>query len=153
MIYVYPVTPVSAPRQVHRDLYNPSNHVKRYRAYRDELQLRRAFVPNNYHHLIFVLEMPRSWSAKKRAELEGQPHQSKPDRDNLEKAYLDAVLGEDSHVWDGRTTKLWGQRGLVLCAGYPLGVVLPYPLEPFYRAADLPPNQGAHRIVHLATPL
>jgi len=55
--------------------------------------------------------MPKSWSKKKKAEMLGQPHQQKPDIDNLLKALMDAVLPEDSHIYDIRATKYWGNVG------------------------------------------
>lgn len=137
MITVYPVVPISAPRQVHRDLFYPSPHVLRYRAYQDELRLRGLTVPAPFHHFIFVLPVFASWSKKKQVGLEGMPHQQKPDRDNLEKAVLDSACSEDCYVWDGRTTKLWGQRGLLLVAAYPVPVALPFDLSPYYAAATL----------------
>lgn len=84
----------------------------RYRAFADELRLkvRVRDVPLPYH-VVFVLPMPASWSAKKRREMNLQPHIVKPDKDNLEKAFLDALFPEDSHIWDGRASKLWGVRG------------------------------------------
>ncbi len=51
--------------------------------------------------------MPKSWSAKKKAAHEGEPHRQKPDLDNLVKAMLDALHDDDSHIWDGRFTKRW----------------------------------------------
>lgn len=58
--------------------------------------------------------MPKSWSGKKRAQMAGKPHQQRPDRDNLEKALLDALFSEDCAVWDGRTTKVWGETGQII---------------------------------------
>ncbi len=58
--------------------------------------------------------MPKSWSQKKRTQLNGQAHQQKPDKDNLEKALLDAIFDDDSRVWDGRVTKLWGEKGQII---------------------------------------
>lgn len=136
MIFVHAITPVSAPRQVGRDAWDPSPHVQRYRAYRDELRARRVHVPEPFHHAIFVLPMPKSWSAKRRLELHGQPHQQKPDRDNLEKALLDACFGEDSHIWDGRTTKLWGERGLLILSAQSIAVTLPFDLTEYYAAVQ-----------------
>lgn len=138
MIRVYPVIPVSAPRQVRKDIYDPSPHVKRYRAYQDEMRTRGAMIPQPFHHAIFVLPMPPSWSAKKRASMEGHPHQQKPDRDNLEKALLDSVFGEDEHVWDGRTTKLWGTMGMVIVSAQPIAITLPFDLTGYYAAAMRP---------------
>lgn len=61
-----------------------------------------------------IVPMPKSWSKAKREQYVGQPHQQKPDKDNLEKALLDAVFDEDSHVWDGRVTKIWGETGQII---------------------------------------
>ena len=44
----------------------------------------------------------------------GKPHRMKPDKDNLEKGFLDSILKEDSVVWDGRVTKLWGEKGKII---------------------------------------
>lgn len=57
--------------------------------------------------------MPPSWSDKKRSAMNGKPHQQKPDKDNLEKALLDAIFDDDSRVWDGRVTKVWGEVGQI----------------------------------------
>jgi Holliday junction resolvase RusA-like endonuclease len=37
----------------------------------------------------------------------------RPDRDNLEKAFLDALYGEDSHFWNGESTKVWDEEGRI----------------------------------------
>ncbi len=71
-------------------------------------------LPEAGYHITFVIPMPQSWSKKKRAQHAGKPHQQKPDKDNLEKALLDAVFDEDSHVWDGRVTKIWGEKGQII---------------------------------------
>jgi Holliday junction resolvase RusA-like endonuclease len=58
--------------------------------------------------------MPSSWSKKKRQAMAGKPHQQKPDKDNLEKALMDAIYADDSHIWDSRVTKLWGEEGQII---------------------------------------
>jgi hypothetical protein len=78
--------------------------------------------------------MPASWSKRERQENEGWPHRQKPDRDNLEKALLDGVFGEDSHVWDGRATKLWGTQGLLIMSAQPIPITLPFDLSEYYAA-------------------
>lgn len=49
-----------------------------------------------------------------KAERWGQPHTHKPDKDNLEKAVLDALKGivftDDSRVASGSTAKWWAER-------------------------------------------
>lgn len=114
MIFLYPVVPVPAPRQVQKDKFNPSDHVQRYRAYRDELKLLRLEIPANFHHVVFCMPMPFGWSVRKREQHDLRPHLQTPDRDNLEKALLDSALDQDCAIWNGQTTKLWAQVGFVL---------------------------------------
>lgn len=45
--------------------------------------------------------------------MDGKPHQKKPDKDNLEKALLDAIFDDDSRIWDGRVSKVWGTTGMI----------------------------------------
>ena len=85
-----------------------------YRAFCDEVRLRRLTLPDSGYHVTFVIPMPRSWPKKKKALMDGQPHQQVPDKDNLEKALLDAIFGRDEHVWDGRVTKVWGVEGQII---------------------------------------
>lgn len=122
MIKLYPVVPVPAPRQVQRDKFKPSPGVQRYRAYRDELNLLRLSIPADFHHAVFLMPMPPSWSAKEREKQMLRPHQQTPDRDNLEKALLDSAFSNDCTVWNGQTTKLWWREGAVLVSDRPLNV-------------------------------
>jgi Holliday junction resolvase RusA-like endonuclease len=69
-------------------------------------------LPENYL-LVFYLPMPKSWSQKKKNEKRHTPHTCRPDKDNLEKGFLDALYSEDSQIWDGRVIKLWGDRGRI----------------------------------------
>lgn len=52
-------------------------------------------------------EIPASWSKKRQAEMAGQPHQQKPDRDNIDKAIMDALFDDDAGVAFGTTAKYW----------------------------------------------
>jgi Holliday junction resolvase RusA-like endonuclease len=145
VIHVYPITPVPAPRQTRADQWKdpPRPPVARYRAYCDELRLRQVRVPEPFHHAVFVLPMPPSWRVKQRAAHEGMPHQQKPDRDNLEKALLDALFENDASVWDGRTTKLWGTQGLLILSAQPIGIVLPFDLSEYYASVRVANGIGA----------
>jgi len=107
--YTVHIVPVGAPRMTRRDKWANRPCVQRYFAYRNELALKmRDFAfPECGYHVTFYMPMPSSWSAKKRAAHEGQPHRVRPDKDNLEKGLLDALLPEDSAVWDGRASKRW----------------------------------------------
>ena len=61
--------------------------------------------------------MPKSWSRKKREQLDGQPHLQKPDLDNLAKALLDAFYRDrdDAHVWRfSAIEKRWAEEGCII---------------------------------------
>lgn len=111
---VFNITPLGKPRMTRADKWKKRPEVLRYRAFCDEVRLNNVSRPESGYHVIFVLPMPPSWSKKKRSLMDGKPHQQKPDKDNLEKALLDAIFGEDSHIWDGRVTKIWGETGKMI---------------------------------------
>lgn len=106
------IHPMGAVRQNRSDLWKKRPRVLRYRAYRDELRAKMGdfVLPDGGVWLVFRLPMPPSWSMKKVAMMDGTPHRSKPDKDNLEKAFYDALFDDDSHLWDGRVTKLWSSH-------------------------------------------
>lgn len=111
---IYPIVPMGKPRMTRADKWKKRPEVMRYWAFCDEVRLRGVAIPESGYHVIFVLPMPQSWSKKKRAEYAGKPHQQKPDRDNLEKALLDAIFDDDCRIWDGRVSKIWGEKGQII---------------------------------------
>jgi Holliday junction resolvase RusA-like endonuclease len=96
-----------------RDRWKKRPCVERYWAYKDQIRDSGLDLPDSGFHVVFVIPMPKSWSKKKRELMRGCPHQQKPDKDNLEKGLLDAVLDEDCRVWDSRVTKIWGDEGRI----------------------------------------
>lgn len=69
-------------------------------------------MPENLH-LVFTIEMPASWSERKKNALEGKPHQQRPDIDNYVKAFLDALCEDDSYVYAIRAEKYWGRQASI----------------------------------------
>lgn len=108
------INPVSKPRMTQRDKWAKRPCVVRYYSFKDEL--RRAWgckeVPDQLN-LIFYLPMPSSWSKKRRNQMLGKPHQSKPDIDNLIKSFLDCLLENDARIWDVKASKRWAERGAI----------------------------------------
>ena len=102
------------PRMTRADKWKKRPEVMRYRAFCDEVRLHSVNLPESAFHVTFVIPMPQSWSKKKRQQFDGQPHQSKPDMDNLMKALMDAIYEDDAHIWDGRITKRWGETGKII---------------------------------------
>ena len=110
-----PIDPIAKPRMTQRDRWKKRPVVLRYRAFCDEVRLRLqdySFPPAGAH-VTFFIPMPKSWSKKKKREHYMKPHQQKPDVDNLEKALLDALFEDDSHIYDIRASKYWANEGLI----------------------------------------
>ena len=106
------VEPIAKPRMTQADKWRRRPCVIDYRSYCDFLRASGAELPERVA-LAFELPMPRSWSKKKRDRMNGEPHQQRPDLDNLVKAVLDALAGEDSYVHTLTASKRWALRGSV----------------------------------------
>ena len=109
----YAITPVAKPRMTQRDKWQRRPAVLRYRAFADEVR-RTVTLPalSEAWHIVFVLPMPASWSAKQKRDTNLTPHRGHIDLDNTLKAFLDALFPRgDQHIADVRASKLWGVRG------------------------------------------
>jgi Holliday junction resolvase RusA-like endonuclease len=112
------VTPMGKPRMTKSDKWKKRAVVQRYWQFKAELVeqgKRQSFltIPRSGYWMIFFLPMPQSWPESKKSKLDLTPHlQQKPDKDNLEKAVLDA-FGEDHQIWDGRVSKFWAREGRI----------------------------------------
>lgn len=119
-IQIIPIAAVAKPRMTQRDKWQKRPAVVRYSVWKDTMRLFLAteIIPRSYH-LVCFFPMPKSWSVKRKNELRGRPHEQKPDRDNVDKAWLDMLfgtkkypgplryLGDDKIMHDGRVTKFW----------------------------------------------
>jgi Holliday junction resolvase RusA-like endonuclease len=123
----YMITPVPKPRMTQRDKWARRPPVLRYRAFCDEVRLHGMALPEGGARIVFMLPMPASWSAKKRASMAGQPHQQKPDTDNLIKAVQDAILDDDCRIYDISGCKFWAVSGSITVIDGP-AYTLPAPL-------------------------
>lgn len=114
----YPITPVSKPRMTRKVKWDRNAHQTKYFAFKNEVQRLGVEVPEFGYHLVFVIPMPKSWSKKKKALMDGSPHRNDkgPDKDNLEKALLDSVYSNDARVWNGEVSKVWGIEGSIVVA-------------------------------------
>lgn len=111
---IYSIKPHTKPRMTHADRRIPRKCVQRYWDFKDELRLLKATF-NNGEGITFIIPMPKSWSKKKKREMDNMPHQQTPDIDNLVKGFFDAIFDEDKHIWHvGETKKIWGKTGLIV---------------------------------------
>jgi len=109
----YSIAPVAKPRMTQRDKWQQRRCVMRYRAFKDECWRLGVYLPEAGARVTFWIPMPKSWTKRKRAEMEGMPHQQKPDLDNLIKALADACYKDDSAIWQITAEKRWASKGEV----------------------------------------
>jgi Holliday junction resolvase RusA-like endonuclease len=57
--------------------------------------------------ITFFIPVPPSWSKKKKKLHHGRFHQSKPDLDNLLKAFMDSLMAEDKQIAHIELSKRW----------------------------------------------
>lgn len=110
------IDPIGKPRMTQRDKWKQRPCVMRYRAFCDKLResfaVQKITLPDVFQ-IRFTVEMPASWSQKKRTSMCGRPHQSRPDLDNMLKAVCDAASKEDSTIHTVLATKVWGKCGMI----------------------------------------
>ena len=96
-----------------RDKWKKRPCVVRYRNWADGARLAAGRLPQPEQIESFswtaYFPPPKSWSATKRSEALGTYHRGKPDRDNIDKAILDALFPNDSAIASGMIRKLWGE--------------------------------------------
>ena len=112
----YNIIPVSKPRQTRSDRWKKRPSVMKYRAFADEVRANKIIIPSGGAHITFIIPFPVSYSKRKKKKLNGKPHfvKKRNDIDNLQKALMDAIFDDDSHIWDIRCTKLWGYEGKII---------------------------------------
>lgn len=128
--YFFDVNPVPSPRINYKDKFlfqlpphKLSGHQQKRRQKLNEyyeskksIQLQASLMkfnmPSSGYHIFFFVPVPKSLSNT----LMGKPLKKKPDKDNLEKTFLDAVCKSDSHIYSGGVSKFYGtkQRGWIV---------------------------------------
>lgn len=81
--------------------------------------------------LYYFCGMPKSWSGKKKQEMEGQPRGKKPDIDNYEKFIYDCMNGiiieDDSIIVEVYQKKVYSKKPCTLI------IIKPYKHEPITK--------------------
>jgi Holliday junction resolvase RusA-like endonuclease len=102
--------------RIPREKLNPSGlkrllRIEKYNDYKITLsglaKQKHWSPPEQGGHLTFYLPVPKTWKQYKKQEMHMKLHQSRPDWDNLAKAFFDSMLSEDMHIADVRVTKRW----------------------------------------------
>jgi len=115
---IFPVVPCPAPRMTQSDQWKVGDKarpvVKRYRKYCDDLRLlAQTWELPDVFAITFVMPMPKSWSKKRRNDMDGRPQKSTPDLDNLLKGFTDALREQDKEIHQVLARKIWGETGEV----------------------------------------
>jgi len=126
--YIIDMPPFPAPRMSRSDQWKTDpNHkdpkkrqrvcVTRYWANKNRLM--EICAKSGYNltpvlNIAFFVEMPESWSMKKKREMLFTKHQQRPDRDNYLKAFQDSFPFDDGFVWDGRSLKVWSDKPMIV---------------------------------------
>ena len=127
-IYIFDVIPMGAVRMTQSDKWrnNPEheNIIKRQRKevtryYKLKDDIRSQAIQMNYEQLdtleiIFLVPMPTSWSEKKKFAMNKLPVKTRPNIDNYIKAFMDALLKEDSNFWRVVSEKRYAFKGSII---------------------------------------
>ena len=108
------INPIPKPRMTRSDKWKKRPCVVRYWKYKTELQGKMDICGIDIDDVIkvkFGVHMPKSWSKKKRNEMNGKPHQQRPDVDNLVKGLMDCLFKEDAHIHTVHAQKVWSEVG------------------------------------------
>lgn len=98
-----------------RDRWAKRPIVQKYWAYKDEMNLLlKDWERPDTLDIIFMVPMPKSWSKKKKAKYDGQPHRQKPDIDNFLKGFMDALYDDDEGVYAACASAFWSRTGQII---------------------------------------
>ena len=119
--YEFIVRPMPAPRMNKSDIWRKRPVVLRYREFKDALKLQARLMkfpdpfPHRIESITYLFPPPPGFSAKKKEALIGTPHQFKPDKDNLEKAFIDSLCDKDEVVYyTGPQAKYWDREAKIV---------------------------------------
>lgn len=126
--------------RIPRDKLKPSGlkRLQRIEKYNDykvslmaEAKKKRFKVPAAGLCVTFFMPMPKTWSKKKKKAHHGLFCQSRPDIDNLAKAFMDSLISEDKYVANITLSKRW--------VDFPTGWIECYVSEEEMRVLIEPP--------------
>lgn len=112
----YKIDPMGAVRMNAKTMFlkdKRGDRARKYLAYKSKLKAM-GIILTNTPEIIFEIKMPDSWSLKKKHTMNGEPHQQKPDIDNLIKGVFDAVLKEDKQIYKVTAIKKWSTEGAII---------------------------------------
>lgn len=111
----FDIRPMPKPRMTRADRWKKRKVVLDYFAWCALLRnlTKDLLIDFDELYVVFNIEMPASWSEKKKLAHIGKPHRQRPDVDNLFKALFDALNKDDSHIYKIGGEKLWSRKSSI----------------------------------------
>lgn len=111
MKYEIAITPAAKPRMTKQDKWKKRAATTAYWSFKDSLSALCAdagYRLENRLYAVFYIEMPQSWSEKKKKLMDGTKHEARPDADNFLKGIMDCLRPDgDSMVTPACGHKVW----------------------------------------------
>ncbi len=126
--YLFDIIPMGAVRMTKSDKWkiNPNHFdpkkrqrlsVQRYFNFKNILviqALQMGYQLGKWIDAVYLIPMPDGWSEKKKDRMNGMPHETKPDTDNITKGIKDALKKDDSDVFWEKAQKYWATTGSII---------------------------------------
>lgn len=118
MKYEIPITPVAKPRMTRQDKWKKRAATTAYWSFKDDLVVscsEAGYQLDNKLYAVFFIEMPKSWSEKKKKLMDGAKHEAKPDADNFLKGIMDCLKSDgDSMITPACGHKIWCRESKIV---------------------------------------
>lgn len=115
--------PLARPRIGKNGGYNPQASSIQAARWVLKSQCQLPFDDRHHVRILFEMPMPKSWTARTRADSAGKPHIGRPDIDNLIKFALDAGNGvlwtDDAQIAVLQASKVWADVGRTIISFEP----------------------------------
>ena len=109
---------MAKPRMTRRDKWPPPRKcVAKYWKFKDELVAcaeKEGFILGLKVYMEIHLVMPKSWSKKKKIDMVGECHMSKPDLDNMIKSVGDCLKKDDQTIHEIIAKKFLSEESILV---------------------------------------
>ena len=108
---------VAKPRMTQSDKWKKRKCTSKYWRFKDELLLNSnscQFVLSDAFEVFVFIQMPKTWSLKKKKTMNLTKHNNKPDADNILKSINDVFGKNDQARWSNTIHKFWSEESFLI---------------------------------------